>query len=267
MCKGNFHYNQTAVGPTYREYITCITAINCSQFGLSTDSDLAGSGTGLFPAFGAPTSPGTGLFGQTGASSSSAFGGRALNSSGQLTVQYNVRQDVHDMQTTTCRRLADWCLCNRNMPSCCMAAIAMFFLVRDVHQVARAIRLVGWLKRVELVFFFFLLFFFFMCTAFRCICFFPCIPIAFPRPRPTPAQQPALLSRVWPALTNPSRRPFWSATCCLLGFQHSFWIWIIWVWSTLFCCIPRCCFSLILKLQKRCHDRYVTKFCAVHAAT
>lgn len=69
----------------------------CSLVGSSDDSDLAGSGTGLFPAFGAPTSPGTGLFGQTGASSS-AFGGRALSLSGRLTVTYNVRQDVYDVQ-------------------------------------------------------------------------------------------------------------------------------------------------------------------------
>ena len=79
----------------------------CIQLGSLTDSDLAGSGTGLFPMLGAPTSPGTGLFGQTGASTSSAFGGRALSPSGRLSVTYNVQKDVHDMQTTTCRRLAD----------------------------------------------------------------------------------------------------------------------------------------------------------------
>ena len=38
--------------------------------------DCAASIPGLFPAFGAPASPGAGLFGQTGASSSNAFGGR-----------------------------------------------------------------------------------------------------------------------------------------------------------------------------------------------
>ena len=38
-------------------------------------SDCAASSPGLFPAFGAPASPGAGLFGQTGASPSNAFGG------------------------------------------------------------------------------------------------------------------------------------------------------------------------------------------------
>ncbi len=40
-------------------------------------SDCAASSPGLFPAFGAPASPGAGLFGQTGASPSNAFGGRS----------------------------------------------------------------------------------------------------------------------------------------------------------------------------------------------
>lgn len=40
-----------------------------------TCSDCAASSPGLFPAFGAPVSPGAGLFGQTGASPSNAFAG------------------------------------------------------------------------------------------------------------------------------------------------------------------------------------------------
>jgi len=43
----------------------------CSE----TCFDCAASGPGLFPAFGAPASPGAGLFGQTGALPSNAFGG------------------------------------------------------------------------------------------------------------------------------------------------------------------------------------------------
>ena len=230
MCKGRFTTTCIRTQVLAVQHMHC-----CSLLESSNDCDLAGSGTGLFPAFGAPTNPGTGLFGQTGASTSSSFGGRPLSASGQLTVQYNVQQEVYGMQLTTCKRFLDWLM-----------------LLYEEHAIISH----DWHSRV------------FNCqktnidTTFRCICFFPSIFFGIPSPQPTPAQRPALLFRVWPALPNPSRRPFWSATCCLLfffllascllGFQHSFRIWIVWIWSIFFCCIPRCCFNLNPRLLESC---------------